>query len=114
MFSFSDRNNGANMVFFFLLFLGVNLVFFPMHEIGLDGLPRRYFSYIDAFGGMCLFVILGILFTIRGWRALMVLIMINTDSITSIPSYGEDWVYRSGLPIHTYIEHTQNLLELSP
>merc|ERR1719361_1683096 len=87
MFSFSDRNNGANIVFFFLLFLGVNLVFFPIHEIRLDGLPRRYFSYIDAFRRMCLFVILRILFTVGGWVALIVLIMINTDSMTSISIY---------------------------
>jgi len=66
MFSFSDGNNGANIVFFFLLFLGVNLVFFPIHEMRLDGLPRRYFSYIDAFRRICLFVILRILFTVGG------------------------------------------------
>lgn len=114
IFSFSDGNNGANMIFFFLLFLGVNLVFFPMHEIGLDGLPRRYFAYIDAFGGICLFVMLGILFTVGGWRALMILIIINTDSMTSFPYNGEDWIYGSGLPMHTYMEHLQNLLELSP
>jgi len=66
IFSFSDGSNGLHMVFFFLLFLRVNLVFFPMHEIRLDGLPRRYFSYIDIFGRICILVMLGILFTVRG------------------------------------------------
>jgi heme/copper-type cytochrome/quinol oxidase subunit 3 len=114
MFSFSDRSNGLHIVFFFLLFLRVNLVFFPIHEIGLDRLPRRYFSYIDIFGRMCMLVMLGILFTVRGWRSLMVLLMVNTNSLRGFSDYGEDWVYRSGVPMHTYMEHLQNLLELSP
>lgn len=64
MFTFSEGGSGINIIFFSILFCGVNLVFFPMHEIGLDRLPRRYFSFVDAFGGMCMLTILGILFTV--------------------------------------------------
>jgi cytochrome c oxidase subunit I+III len=43
----SDRlGKGA----FWLLFLGVNLTFFPMHISGLIGMPRRIYTYPAGFG----------------------------------------------------------------
>jgi len=89
-----------------MIFVGVNVTFFPMHQIGILGMPRRYFSYGELYLTLNIVTFIGTLFTILGWVVLMVM-LVNTSSLSlGLSGYVGymDGLYRNNIPHHTFMD----------
>jgi cytochrome c oxidase subunit I len=94
---------------FWITFIGVNIVFFPQHFLGLAGMPRRYVDYPDAFAGWNFVSSIGSY--ISGFAVLvffygMVLAFIRKERAAANP-WGPgattlEWTLPSPPPFHQY------------
>ena len=104
-------NETFGKIHFWLTFIGVNLTFFPMHFLGLAGMPRRIPDYPDAFAGWNLVASLGS-FISAAATVFFVFIVFHTfffgRRVAANP-WGEgattlEWKVSSPPPFHTYEE----------
>ncbi|MCC7274169.1 MAG: cbb3-type cytochrome c oxidase subunit I, partial [Alphaproteobacteria bacterium] len=96
-------------IHFWTTFIGVNLTFFPMHFLGLQGMPRRIPDYPDAFAGWNMVASLGsyiagassILFLFIVWRTFTAGERVGANQwgpgATSL-----EWTVSSPPPFHTF------------
>ena len=79
-----DYNKSWGKVHFWILFIGVNVTFFPQHFLGLQGMPRRISDYADSFAGWNLISSFGSLISvIATWLFLHVVYMQLTMGIST-------------------------------
>jgi len=82
-------NETVGKVHFWLTFIGVNLVFFPQHFLGLNGMPRRIADYPDAFADWNFVSSVGSY--ISGFAALVFLFGVAQAFARKIPAPPNPW-----------------------
>ena len=96
---------------FWITFVGVNLTFFPMHFLGVSGMPRRYPDYPEAFAGWNFVSSIGSY--ISGLGMLVFLFVVYRTFTSKVPLasnyWGEgattlEWQVSSPPPFHTFEE----------
>jgi cytochrome c oxidase subunit 1 len=107
-------NETFGKIHFWTFFIGVNLTFFPMHFLGLAGMPRRISDYPDAFAGWNMVSSIGAFISFAS-TLFFVFIFFHTllrgQRVPANP-WGQgattlEWTLSSPPPFHTYEELPQ-------
>jgi len=92
---------------FFIMFIGVNITFFPQHFLGLMGMPRRYSDYPDSFSALNTVSSCGSLLSVVGAFILLGILWFALVRGAVVGSYGSGSLDTGGrLPLswHTFSE----------
>ena len=96
---------------FWLTFIGVNLIFFPQHFLGLAGMPRRYADYPDAFAGWNYISSVGSYISMVGLGIFLINLLYSFTKKKKAEQnpWGEgattlEWTVSSPPPFHTFEE----------
>src|SRR3954447_25418708 len=102
-------NETLGKLHFFIMFIGVNVVFFPMHFLGLDAMPRRIPDYTPAYAHWNYISSVGFMITITGVALFFVNLFWSLAAGKKAPDnpWGEgattlEWTLPSPPPFHQY------------
>uniref|UniRef100_UPI00233E90C2 cytochrome c oxidase subunit I n=1 Tax=Longzhouacris mirabilis TaxID=3016385 RepID=UPI00233E90C2 len=109
LFTGLTMNNTWLKIQFTIMFIGVNLTFFPQHFLGLAGMPRRYSDYPDAYTswnilssiGSMISIVGTILFILIMWESM---IMNRTVMFSMNMSSSNEWLQNNPPAEHSYSE----------
>ena len=102
-------NETLGKIHFYLFFIGVNIMFFPMHFLGIAGMPRRIPDYPDAFHGWNLVASAGgVLVSFSAFFFLYIVYRLFKDKVKCLANpWGEgattlEWTLPSPAPEHCF------------
>jgi cytochrome c oxidase subunit 1 len=84
-------SEGWGKVSFWLVFLGFNLTFFPMHVLGLHGMPRRVYTYLPETGWGDLNLLSTIGSGVLALGVLIYVINMLSSLVTGAPAGNDPW-----------------------
>jgi cytochrome c oxidase subunit 1 len=102
-------NEFLGKLHFWITFVGVNLIFFPQHFLGMAGMPRRYHDYPDVYAGWNYVSSVGVIITAVGtflWFYILFSTIKGGRKCEANP-WGEgattlEWTVPSPAPFHTH------------
>ncbi|MBM3545865.1 MAG: cytochrome c oxidase subunit I [Alphaproteobacteria bacterium] len=102
-------NETLGQIHFWTTFIGVNLTFFPMHFLGLAGMPRRIPDYPDAYAGWNMIASYGSYISFASTLFFIVVVfhtLLAGKKVGANP-WGEgattlEWTVSSPPPFHTF------------
>ncbi|HEX2121725.1 MAG TPA: cytochrome c oxidase subunit I [Thermoanaerobaculia bacterium] len=106
---------------FGLIFAGFNITFFPMHQLGLLGMPRRVYTYLETLGWNDLNLLSTVGAYILGVGLLLYALNVFVSARSGIPagddpwkSFGLEWFTSSPPPPYNflYLPTTRDRYEL--
>jgi len=107
VFTGCSLSKTTTKVQFFIMFIGVNITFFPQHFLGLQGIPRRYRDYPDSMtkwnivrsSGSLIRITGVIFFTTIIWKALA-----EKTNPLAVDNYSPEFASRLPTTWHTFNE----------
>ena len=111
LFSGVGLHPRLSKVQFLVMFVGVNLTFFPQHFLGLAGMPRRYADYPDAYSswkmvssvGSVVSLVAVIFFMFLVWESFVVRRRVISSDFSSSSL---EWQYKIFPPSHHTFDET--------
>nr|YP_009660816.1 cytochrome c oxidase subunit I [Diabolocatantops pinguis]QCT09580.1 cytochrome c oxidase subunit I [Diabolocatantops pinguis] len=109
LFTGLSMNNTWLKIQFTIMFIGVNMTFFPQHFLGLAGMPRRYSDYPDAYTSWNIVSSIGSTISIVGIIMFIVIMwesMITNRAImfSNNMSSSTEWLQNNPPAEHSYSE----------
>ena len=92
-------------IHFWIFFTGVNLTFFPMHFLGLAGMPRRIPDYPDCYGAWNQVCSFGSYLSVFG--ALLFFVIVGVTLSAGRPVGANPWTFIRNAPGQFHSEDAQ-------